>query len=139
MKCLNCNKELKPAPTRKSVSENKKYCDVNCQHEYQSRKKREDFLEGKYVGHLLQYRSVDWPRHLLIEKFGYSCSACAISEWNGKQITLEVNHIDGDALNNCLENLEFVCPNCHSQTDTFRAKNKNSSRTYRNKISSTVC
>ena len=60
------------------------------------------------------------------------CNAerCEVSEnWNGKSITLEINHINGDWLNNTLENLEFLCPNCHSQqTETnmphkYRSKN----------------
>ena len=133
MHCLNCNKELKPSPTRKTLSENKKYCDVNCQHRYQTYNKIQDFLDGKYKGRLLQYRSGDWPRRLMIERLSYACSSCKIDSWNGNSITLEVNHIDGDAANNCIENVEFLCPNCHSQTDTFRAKNKNSARTYRSK------
>ena len=44
------------------------------------------------------------------------CNHCGLGKiWNGKPITLEINHIDGNWLNNLKENLEFVCPNCHSQ------------------------
>ena len=94
----------------------------------------QDFLNGKYVGKLLQFRHSgdgEWTRRLLIEEKGYKCAKCAIFEWHHKSLTLEVNHIDGDALNNVLDNLEFLCPNCHSQTDTFRAKNLVSSRSHR--------
>jgi hypothetical protein len=46
----------------------------------------------------------------------YKCVSCGITdEYNGKPITLEVNHKDCDWLNNQLNNLEFLCPNCHSQ------------------------
>lgn len=55
------------------------------------------------------------------------CSHCGISEWNGKPIVLELDHIDGDNRNNVLENLRVLCPNCHSQTPTFRGKNKSRS------------
>lgn len=51
------------------------------------------------------------------------CAECGISEWNGKAITLEVDHIDGDNKNNNRENLRGLCPNCHSQTDTWRGRN----------------
>lgn len=37
---------------------------------------------------------------------------------------MELHHIDGNTSNNKLENLQILCPNCHAQTDTFRAKNK---------------
>lgn len=44
------------------------------------------------------------------------CNYCGLGKvWNGKPITLEINHIDGNWLNNLKENLEFACPNCHSQ------------------------
>jgi hypothetical protein len=53
------------------------------------------------------------------------CEICGISEWNGKIIVLELDHIDGNKFNNNLSNLRILCPNCHSQTPTFRRpKNK---------------
>lgn len=51
------------------------------------------------------------------------CSICKLDKWLNKDITLEVDHIDGNYLNNTKENLRFVCPNCHSQTDTYKNKN----------------
>jgi hypothetical protein len=52
------------------------------------------------------------------------CEICNISEWLNKPIPLELHHIDGNRHNHFLGNLKLLCPNCHSQTDTFRAKNK---------------
>ena len=135
MHCINCSKELLPPKGRKNIGD-KKYCNNSCQHEYQTKVKMQDFLEGKYVGKLLQFRNSgdgEWTRRLLTKEKGYKCACCGVNSWQGKDITLEVNHIDGDASNNILENLEFLCPNCHAQTDTYRAKNKNSARTYRRK------
>lgn len=52
----------------------------------------------------------------------YKCEDCGISEWNGKQISLQIHHINGDNTDNRIENIMFLCPNCHSQTDTFCGK-----------------
>lgn len=53
------------------------------------------------------------------------CYECNIDpEWNGKVLVLQLDHIDGDRTNNQLENLRILCPNCHSQTDNFCARNK---------------
>lgn len=70
---------------------------------------------------------------MLIQLFGYKCNGCGCIDHRDKPLTLEVNHIDGDAANNIVDNVEFLCPNCHSQTSNFRAKNKNSARAYRSK------
>lgn len=51
------------------------------------------------------------------------CEICGISEWNGTEIQCELDHINGIRTDHRLENLRILCPNCHSQTDTFRAKN----------------
>jgi len=52
------------------------------------------------------------------------CSECGIGEWNGKPIGLELDHINGVRTNHKLENLRLLCPNCHSQTDTYRSKKR---------------
>lgn len=52
------------------------------------------------------------------------CTWCACpNEWNGKALVLELDHINGVTIDNRLENLRFLCPNCHSQTPTFRGRN----------------
>ena len=53
------------------------------------------------------------------------CNKCKISEWQGKEIALDLHHKNGNGTDNRLENLTFLCPNCHSQTKTYRGKNKN--------------
>ena len=56
----------------------------------------------------------------------YKCACCGISEWQGKPITLQLHHINGDRSHNEDDNLMLLCPNCHSQTDNFCGKNNKS-------------
>lgn len=49
----------------------------------------------------------------------YKCEICNLTEWNNKPLHLQVHHKDGDHFNNEISNLQLLCPNCHSQTDTF--------------------
>ena len=54
------------------------------------------------------------------------CIECKLGHiWNNKQIVLQLEHINGDHYDNRIENLAMICPNCHSQTDTFCGKNRN--------------
>lgn len=61
----------------------------------------------------------------LIEETGMvnQCNECGIlPEWNGRRLVLQLDHINGIRTDNRIENLRFLCPNCHSQTDTFCSK-----------------
>lgn len=62
---------------------------------------------------ILKYKLID-----------YKCRACGITEYNGKSLSLELEHKNGIYNDNRLENLEFLCPNCHSQTETFSNKRR---------------
>ena len=53
----------------------------------------------------------------------YKCECCGLSEWNNIPITLQAHHKDGDKTNNELNNLQLLCPNCHSQTENYCSKN----------------
>jgi hypothetical protein len=48
-----------------------------------------------------------------------NCERCGISEWRGQPLSVALHHVNGDRLDNRLENLELLCPNCHSQTKNF--------------------
>ena len=54
----------------------------------------------------------------------YHCQICGIDSWQGQPLSLHLDHIDGNRFDSRLENLRFLCPNCHSQTPTFAGKNR---------------
>lgn len=107
-------------------SYNQKYCNKQCLQNHRGYNIQTDgFGEGHYHNNSI--------RKYLIKKQGNNCMICGQSgnDWNGKPITLIVDHIDGKSNNNKLDNLRIVCPNCDCQLPTYKAKNKgNSSRKY---------
>jgi len=72
-------------------------------------------LHNDYIKKIL-FTELDYP---------YACSNCGLDEWMSEPISLELDHIDGNSSNVEIDNLRLLCPNCHSQTLTFRGKNKN--------------
>jgi 5-methylcytosine-specific restriction endonuclease McrA len=53
----------------------------------------------------------------------YRCESCDLTEWMGRPKPLELDHINGQRNDNRLENLRILCPNCHSETRTYRGRN----------------
>ena len=52
------------------------------------------------------------------------CDSCGLSEWQGRPITIQLDHRNGIRNDHRLENLRMLCPNCHSQTETYAARNR---------------
>jgi len=78
----------------------------------------------KYLETPLENLGLENKRRRVLEEQNHCCNKCGINEWQGFKITLELEHKDGNNQNNSRENLEGLCPNCHSITDTWRGKNK---------------
>ncbi len=63
-------------------------------------------------------------RRLLTLGWKYACAICSLTEWLGKLISLHVDHKNGNTSDNRLENLRFLCPNCHQQTGNWGSLNR---------------
>ena len=116
--CQHCNKEYQSA--------NPKFCSHKCATDNVAKKSME-----QYITTWTAAPQSSLPKKHIIATKGYKCEVCGISDWQGKPISLQLDHIDGNADNNHEDNLRLLCPNCHSQTDTFGAKNKGNGRLYR--------
>jgi 5-methylcytosine-specific restriction endonuclease McrA len=86
-------------------------------------------IKKKYlprIASIEQYATRASVRRLILKNnlIEYKCFFCGIDEWNNKKISLHLDHIDGNRHNHVLHNLRWLCPNCHSQTETYTGKNK---------------
>jgi len=106
--CLNCGKGV-----------HNKYCSSKCQHEYKKNETYKKIENGDTSLYQKQYKLY------LIYRFGEKCMKCGWNETNliTKKIPIELEHKDGNSENNKLDNLELLCPNCHSLTPTYKALN----------------
>jgi DNA-binding transcriptional ArsR family regulator len=57
-----------------------------------------------------------------------ACERCGIDEWRGRRLSIALHHVNGDPGDNRLENIQFLCPNCHSQTENYGGRNRPSVR-----------
>jgi hypothetical protein len=74
---------------------------------------------------------IRWIKEYLLDKYGHKCWICGLKEWMGEPIPVIIDHINGRAHYNRLDNLQIVCGNCDMQLPTYKSKNKNSDRTKR--------
>ena len=100
----------------------RKYCNKSCQTLYEYSLRIKSWLTD---GIEIDKRTI---KQYLSKTFGNECSVCDISEWNKKPIVFDLEHKDGNSENNHPDNLCLICPNCHSQTDTFKGRNRSNGR-----------
>lgn len=123
--CQVCNKKL--------ISSQKRCCSFKC---YGDLAVSNNIERWKKNEHLFSNPNV-CPSHIrkyLFKKYNNKCFRCGWSKVNPhtNKIPLQVEHLDGDSSNNREDNLELICPCCHSLTATYGALNKGrSKRTYR--------
>jgi hypothetical protein len=120
------------------------YCSITCRGSGESLRQRgeenRNFRHGAYVDPLNRtaklsedeiFSICDKDRRKAVRRAfyrlnpeGYVCFGCGLGPfWNNTPLTLDLDHANGDPNDNRLENLRWMCPNCHSQTDTFKSRN----------------
>jgi len=126
LNCLNC---------QKSILKKKKFCNNQCQKEYQYKQYIIKWKANKISGIRESYQTSLHIKRYLMQKYHNKCSKCGWGETNiyTNKIPLEIEHIDGNYLNNCEENLTLLCPNCHSLTAIYKGANLNNGRKQRKK------
>lgn len=116
IECLNCNNTIHKF--------GKKFCSIDCSNTYKKKYNLNKIENGDTSLTTNSYKKY------LIEKNGECCSRCGWSEVNpySGNIPIELEHIDGNSDNNNLDNLELLCPNCHSLTKTYKGLNRGNGR-----------
>ena len=119
--CLNCGKE---------ISRGSKFCNSTCYAEYERKQYIERWKRGQESGIIGKDGIATAVRKYMFEKYNNSCQLCGWSSVNPYTglIPLQIHHIDGNCKNNSEENLQLLCPNCHSLTENFGSRNENCTR-----------
>ncbi len=124
-KCKYCNCEIILYPERDN-----KFCSQKCHHEYEYHQYILRWKNNDENGIIGKFSLSNYIKRYLFEKNNNKCEKCNWSEKNRftNKIPLQIHHIDGDSLNNKEENLQLLCPNCHSLTSNFGSRNKNATK-----------
>jgi hypothetical protein len=93
-------------------------------------KQRKDVVAQDLLSDNPRYRSNHAVKRVIKDYslLPWCCDRCKIDSWQNEPITLELDHIDGDAANNKISNLRLLCPNCHSLTSTYRGRSINTGK-----------
>lgn len=126
--CLECKKVCILRP----YQQDNKYCSNRCQAIFQSAEKLRLWKETGTISRI--NGTPNWLKNYILRKQDNKCAECGIKDWNNKPIIFDLEHKDGSSTNNKEDNLCCLCPNCHSQTSTYKAKNKGNGRESRRKI-----
>lgn len=130
MPCIKCGKLIQLIYNKKEYNHSG-LC-RKCFHEQFNRNKIDLWLKTGDTGCQVSSTLKNCIRDYIFQDQNNRCAICGIkNEWNGKNMNFILDHINGDASNNQKENLRLICPNCDSQLDTYKSKNKNSARTHR--------
>lgn len=122
--CPNCGKEVRLYASRKNT-----YCSIKCQKEWETNLKYKEYIQNPDSYN--NRTNMRWVKRHILKEQGFKCAICGMSDtWNNKNIVFILDHIDGHANNNNRANLRLICPNCDSQLDTYKSKNKRSDRKY---------
>lgn len=122
--CLYCRKSYYPRYDSKG-----KFCSISCSARYKSEKSYLDYLNNpeSFKG----VRNIRFLKPFILKEQNCKCAICGIPNvWNDRELVFILDHINGKADDNSRANLRLVCPNCDSQLDTYKSKNKGSARIY---------
>lgn len=110
--CLFCSKQFEAK--RKQV-----FCSHKCSKDYEWKKRRDSIINNGFV----TQNHKETAKRFLYEELGKKCSICGIDKWLDNELVLILDHIDGNSNNWNLDNLRLLCPNCDSQTPTYKGRN----------------